>query len=353
MATWKKPTKIQFDDDSSYAGLSDEEETNPNGCEKDHLTAFIKALPKCVAAGVGFHPGCSGKSLCWCPCSVLMSGWRKEYNVDEILVQFEPKPCEKGSLTPEGFIAHLKHESRFCAFHCATLAYFETYLCKEKGERLGLNVGHWTMYGKGDEKHKKSKDNEVEFCVFRDKLFKQRELDEELAKKAAASAKLAENDVASSNVNVTASVAVIPDNKSVQDEIDGRARRAISRRLKQKNNRTRKFVNNALNVESITKTYTKILVVGMQFTNPFTKEYESRVEECSSNTSYKAGIGRPRQSKDVCDAIRGHFLKKQFPDLSVSSVRYPYFNTSGWLKKLNNQVKGDEPFDGIFLTIIR
>ena len=47
--------------------------------------------------------------------------------------------------------------------------YLEVYFCKYKGNYLGLdNVGHYSFYGKSDEKRKKSFDNEQEFIIFKD-----------------------------------------------------------------------------------------------------------------------------------------------------------------------------------------
>ena len=88
-------------------------------------------------------------------------------------------------MTPDGLLQHL-NSNNGCVYHRFMINYLEVYFCKYKGDYLGLdNVGHYSFYGKSDEKRKKSFDNEQESIIFKHEEEKRRKqlLEQKEAKK--------------------------------------------------------------------------------------------------------------------------------------------------------------------------
>ena len=238
-----------------------------------------------------------------------MSGWRKEYEISEIQRDFEDYPCQKGNMTCEAFLDHLKSESKKCTFHRATLSYFESFLCKDEGEHLGLEVGHWSLYGKADERRTKSLRNEEEFIAFREIFVKEKkaERDAAIAKQSAIT------DANAVKENTLLDKGTATDDLDAEEELHddtnkgSNTKRARNRRVRKARSRRRKAMQSD---DSLSNRYYKVLVLGAQFENSFSKELAFRIEEESSETNYVVGK-KAKPSKDVSDTIRGyHFRKK-------------------------------------------
>ena len=161
----------------------EDEYTDPNnGCTLEELTLFHKKIVKCLPVTLGFYPGNGNKTICWCPCSKAIKGWRDQFKVEGPREQ-----CTKGKMTTEQLIQHLESK-RGCIYHRFMTNYLELYFCKNKGTYLGLeNVGHYSFYGKSDPKRQRSFDNENEFLIFKakDDTRKQKLRNEKEAKEAA------------------------------------------------------------------------------------------------------------------------------------------------------------------------
>ena len=356
-STWKEPQvitkEVDSDDESINLHWDNQNESmydDPNGCTHAELKQLQLAILECLPLTLGFHPGNGAKSLCWCPCSKYMKGWR-----DKTQVNGPEKPCDKGKMTSSALIQHLEDKKR-CVYHRYISKYLKVNFCVDEGEYLGMGVGHYSFYGKSDRRRQKSYDNEMEFLKYKkeydlkrreekqkkaDELIKMKLIKEAETKVIASEPDKLLNDKQTSELENKPHATVV---SSLTDENiyspHNSMRKQRRHRLQRQNRKNKQALEECK--------YKKILVLGTSHGNLFLDEYESRVNDKSSLTHYTTANGKLFPSKDVSDAIRGYHYSKHLPNIDIISEKYSLFKNMRDFTKLKKQCDEDG-IDAIFI----